>query len=804
MQLDGDIARPKLDLALDSPMDGLGLAGVHLLLDPDASGFAWAATGQSHLGPFSGTGQILLPKGAAATIAINQLDVTGTRLAGALRSDPGGFTGTLNASGGGISGSLAFAPRGPLQQLETHLKFERATLAASTPVSVRRGTLDGTLVLDPAGIAVDGKVVAIGLRRGSMNVGQLGVNASLRGGTGSVGGVVSGQRGRAFKIRFGADLAPNRVTLTADGTVDRRPIKLETPAVLTKTADGWSLGRTQLSFAGGASSLSGHYGGSFAEVDASLDRMPLSVLDIANPELALGGVASGQFNVRRTHGGMPTGKADLRIRGLTRSGLVLSSRPIDLGLVVLLNGDTAAARAVAMSEGKEIGRAQAKLGPMGSVGRLRDRLLSAPLFAQLRYNGPADTLWRLTNNSSIDLSGPIAIGADVSGHVNDPVIRGSLRANGARLESGVTGTIIEQIQGTGRFGGSQLTIDNFSGNTHGGGSLTGHGTFDLASAHGFGMDLSFDAQAARILNRDDIAGIITGPMSIKSDGSGGLISGKVRLDRGRFRLGRASAAAITRLNITELNRPPEENEDVRPQLPWRLDLSVDAPNQLAVTGLGLDSEWRGRLHVGGTVENPAIKGTIDLVRGGYQFAGKRFNLDRGQIRFLGEAPPDPVIDISASANVQGLSATIHVVGTGQKPEINFTSVPAMPEDELLSRLLFGDSITNLSAPEALQLAAAVASLRGGGGSGLDPINAIRRAVGLDRLRVLPADATTKQGTSVAAGKYIGKRTYVELITDGQGYSATNIEFQITRWLSLLSTISTVGRQSASVRVSKDY
>ena len=166
-----------------------------------------------------------------------------------------------------------------------------------------------------------------------------------------------------------------------------------------------------------------------------------------------------------------------------------------------------------------------------------------------------------------------------------------------------------------------------------------------------------------------------------------------------------------------------------------------------------------------------------------------------------------MLDIVANANIQGLSATIRVSGTGLRPQVDFASVPALPEDELLSRLLFGSSITNLSAPEALQLAAAVASLRDGGAGGaanLNPINAIRRVAGLDRLRILPADVATGQGTSVAAGKYIGRRTYVEVITDGQGYSATRLEFQLTRWLSLLSTISTVGRQNASVRVSKDY
>src|SRR3546814_8129213 len=97
----------------------------------------------------------------------------------------------------------------------------------------------------------------------------------------------------------------------------------------------------------------------------------------------------------------------------------------------------------------------------------------------------------------------------------------------------------------------------------------------------------------------------------------------------------------------------------------------------------------------------------------------------------------------------------------------------------MSRLLFGTSITNLSAPEALQLAAAVAALQDGG-SGINPINAFRRAVGLDRLRILPADPQTGQGTSVVAGKYITRRLFAEIITDGQGYSATQVEFQVDR------------------------
>ena len=218
-----------------------------------------------------------------------------------------------------------------------------------------------------------------------------------------------------------------------------------------------------------------------------------------------------------------------------------------------------------------------------------------------------------------------------------------------------------------------------------------------------------------------------------------------------------------------------------------------------MTGLGLDSEWSADLNVTGSLDAPRILGRADVVRGAYEFAGKRFELTRGVIRFQGAFPPDPVLDIVANANIQSLNATVLVTGTGQKPIIAFTSIPALPQDELLSRLLFGTSITNLSAPEALQLASAVASLRGG--NGLDPINAVRKAIGLDRLRFVAADASVGNKTAIAVGKYVTRRTYVELITDGQGYSATRIEFAITRWLSLAARLT--ANNDTMVDVSRD-
>ncbi|WP_310468127.1 translocation/assembly module TamB domain-containing protein [Sphingomonas sp.] len=796
LTLDGRIERPRIDLLLDRPNDTLGLRAVSLLLLPSPAGFDYTASGGSRLGPFTSAGRILLPKGARTLIAINTLDVGGTRASGTLRADPGGFFGRLDVAGGGLDGDLAFSPVDGAQRIEAHLAARGARFPGI--FAARAGRLDGTIILADGRTTMDGVVDARGLEVASMSFARLTANARLVNGSGRVRAVVAGRRGAAFDFTTVADITPDTIRLTGRGQVERRPLVLVQAALLTRAGDGWSLAPTAFTFAGGRGTLSGR-SGSRPEVHAQLAAMPLQILDIISPGLGLKGSASGRLDY--SWAGTRSGRADLRIRGLSRAGMVLASQPIDLGLAAVINGNSAATRAVAVSGGKTIGRAQARFASLGN-GPVIAELLNARLFAQLRYAGPADTLWRLSGTEIFDLSGPVAIGADIGGSLLTPAIRGSLRTETARLESAVTGTVLDNLAAEGRFAGPRLIFSKLSGRTKGGGTLSGSGTVTFSGGRTL-LDLDFTAAQALLLARDDIAARVTGPLKFRSDGDGGLISGNFRLNNGRFTLGRASAAAaVPQLNVHHRGLDPAEIIEPAELRPWKLDVKL-AGGDLDVRGLGISSRWTTDLAIGGTADAPRFRGRADLVRGDYEFAGRTFRLERGIIRFRGESPPDPLLDIRAEAQVQGLDASVRVTGTGLKPEITFASVPAMPPDELLSRILFGTSITNLSAPEAVQLASAVAALQSGSGS-LDPINAVRRAVGLDRLRILPADISTGQKTAVAAGKYIGRKLFVEVITDGQGYSATRAEYQITRWLSVLSSISTIGRTSANVRISKDY
>ena len=794
--LDGHIDRPKLDIFLPSPNATLGITNMRLALDPIPAGYNYRANGGSRLGPFTSAGQILMPHDAPTVIAVASLDAGGAHASGNLRSDPSGFTGRLTLANGTLGGTLDFSPVGQAQRIDAHVTATNAVFPDT--FSVRAGRADGTIILADDRTTVEGSVDARGLTSGPVVLARLTANAHLVNGAGQVRAAFAGRRGAAFAFSTLADVSDNSIRLTGNGRIDREPLVLTQAAVLTRAGDGWALAPTSIRFAGGNATVSGR-SGSAPEVRANLSSMPLQVLDLFWPSLNLSGSATGRVDYAWKSN--RSGRLDLKVHGLSRAGLVLASKPIDVAVAALVSGNQAGLRAVAASDGAIVGRAQARFAPLGG-GPLMAELMNAPLFAQLRYEGPADTLWRLTGSEVIDMSGPLAVGADVTGRLADPQIRGSLRTANGRLESQVTGMVIDHVASQARFSGPRLIFSQITGQTVNGGTISGSGSVTFSGGKTL-LNLSFNANQALLLNRDDVAARVTGPLQLKSDANGGTISGDLRLVKGRFQLGRATAAAaVPQLNVRETGLDEEDVIEPTALHPWHLNLKL-AGSDLQVTGLGINSRWTTNLQIGGLADEPRFTGRADLVQGNYDFAGRIFRLDRGVIRFRNESPPDPLLDIHARAAVQGLDATVTVAGTGLKPEITFASSPPMPQDELLSRILFGTSITNLSAPEALQLASAVAALQSGKGS-LDPINALRRAIGLDRLRIVPADVATGQKTAIGAGKYITRKLFVEVVTDGQGYSATQVEYQMTRWLSLLSTVSTIGRSSASVRVSKDY
>ena len=136
--------------------------------------------------------------------------------------------------------------------------------------------------------------------------------------------------------------------------------------------------------------------------------------------------------------------------------------------------------------------------------------------------------------------------------------------------------------------------------------------------------------------------------------------------------------------------------------------------------------------------------------------GLSFTLERGRITFDGGSEIDPELDIAMELERDDVIGRIAVQGTGSAPEIILESRPPLPEEEVLPRILFGQSRQSLTAAQATALASAAATLASGD-EGF--VGGLRETAGLDTLAV-GADGV-ELGASLADGVYVGARQPVD-------------------------------------------
>lgn len=801
---------PRAELVFADPLPAAGLKDVRVALSPTEDGFGIETSGQSMLGPFDGLLHLYSPTGGPTRIAIERLTVSNTNVSGDLVLGDRAVSGDLAVAGGGLQGTIALAPRGGGQGFALDLTARDARFGGATPLAIRRADIDVNGAFAEGSSTMQGSVLAQGVSYGTLFIGRLAGRADVTNGVGRFDAAMTGRRGSRFELQVSGDMTPGRIAAAARGNYGGRAISMPRRAVLIRQPDGgWQLQKSQLNFGGGVAIAEGRFGGGAGtQGRLSLADMPLSLIDAVGGELGLGGTISGIIDFDTGARGVPTGEARVVIKRLTRSGLLLTSRPIDLALVARLSPTLFQTRAVLQDDTGTKGRLQGRIANLPAGGSLYERLQDGDLFAQLRYDGPADALWRLAALDTLDLTGTLRVAADARGSLRNPQVRGTLAGDALRVQSVLTGTDLRQVRARGRFSGSRLELTSFRGQAPNGGAVTGSGTIDLSNleaGRGPAMDIRLAARNAEIMDLATMGATVTGPMRIVSNGVGGTIAGRLRVNEARWRLGAAAESVkLPNIRTREINVPADVAPPRAPGAPWRYLIDAEARDGVEVEGMGLDSEWSADIVLRGTTENPRIGGIARVVprSSSYSFAGNRFDITRGVIDFNENAPPDPRLGILAETRAGDLTVRVSITGSASRPDIQFGSTPSLPEEEILARLLFGGSISNLSATDALQLGSAIASLRGG--SGMDPINRLREAVGLDRLRIVPADPALDRGTSLALGKRLGRRFYVEIVTDGRGYNATSVEFRITSWLALLATISSLGRESVSLEYSRDY
>lgn len=805
-RITGSLTAPIVNLRAPRPGLGVGLADLNARVRGQNGAYAVTATGGTSYGPFSA--DVLVRTGRQLSVDVRKARFAGTDITGRIvQTAAGPFAGDLRFAGSGLNGAVALSALGKYQQAAIRATASNAQIPGDMELTIGRALINATAVLYDDAPAIKGEAQVANLRSGEFVLARARARIDYRGGRGTAQALAEGSTGAPFRVAANARFAPEQWLVALNGRSNGIDFRTAQPARIQIASGAYRLQPTRIDFSQGSMRMAGVWGDGLT-MQARLDKLDLSVANAFSPGLGLGGTATGALDFRQPTGStFPQAIARLNIAGFTRSSLAGVSTPVDVSFVGRLLPDGGDARALINRGPTTIGRMVATLQPLGpGAGSWTTRLLAAPLAGGIRYNGPSAVLFSLAGFADQTVTGPVAIAADFSGQVRSPQISGIVRGQNLVYENETWGTRLTQMKVEGRFDMDSLEISQMEA-VAGNGRLSAAGTIGLAADQGFPIDITARFRNARLARSNALGATATGQLRITNGLDGGQIEGRIIIPEARYQIIRQGAAEVPELTGVYRKRDltPDGKRPARKSAGgvFKLNINLVADNRLYVSGMGLESEWEAEMQVTGTSAAPIVTGEARVVRGTYSFASRRFELTRGIVSFEGGALTDPTLNIAASTTAEGVTAIINITGTGQQPRIAFTSTPALPQDEVLARLLFGSSVTNLSATEAIQLASALNGLRGSGG-GLNPLGQLRSATGIDRLRVLGADDATGRGMAVAAGQYLTDDIYVEIITDARGFTAVQLEVALTRALSLLSQTGSFGGSSAGIRYSKDY
>jgi translocation and assembly module TamB len=731
-----------------------------------------------------------LPKAPTGTLAIRgELDAAPVEIDVAVQSPGGSWRAFVNRAewkSAHANGDVTMAPA--TAQTHGQLRFGVDRLEDLQDLLGMKvgGSLAGTAVFQPdhghtrAELHLDARDVTAGQFAGTAQLTAEGLIDAL-----------------GFKLDVQLPkLRGAKATLTAKGSLDlgSRSIAVASATANYRGQDLVLLAPARIALASGLAVDDLKIGAQTAELEikgeispaldlrASLLRVQPALVNMFAPGLLESGTIEAHAQLQGSLDS-PTGEVRLSALGVRMADDAAFGLPsLDVQAAAQLHGDTAEI------DGHLVAGTASRLNVTGRIP------LSADGALNLKIDGTLDVAMinPLLEARGQRAAGELTIDATVAGNAAEPQIAGTVNLAKGSVRDYGRGVSITDI--TAAIVGSEgtLQIKSFT-------AMAAPGSLSMTGKIGvlqpkIPMELEIKARNAQPL----VSKLVTANLNADLRVTGTVrerleVAGTVHLNRTLIGIPNGLPPDVAVLDVRRRGKaaPPAPEKP----LVVGLDVAVEAPQEILVQGRGLDAEMAGELHLSGTLDTPAVSGSFGLVRGNFSLSGSKLSfLPESRMSFNGAGLKnkiDPTLDFTAQSSVGEVTATLHITGYADAPQFEFTSSPPLGQDEIMAYLLFGIPGSQLSPLQLAQTAAALASLSGvGGGGGLNPLVKLQKSLGLDRL-TLGAGATTNTasgpestGASIAAGRYITKRIYIEAKQTTTGTTQLETDVDLTKHLKL--------------------
>lgn len=528
--------------------------------------------------------------------------------------------------------------------------------------------------------------------------------------------------------------------------------------------------------------------------------LPLAVAELFKPGLGLTGTLNAEANIKG-ESSAPSGVWKATIAGFSVPQTRGNGVP---PLSIAADGQLAGGRTTldATVKAPSIGDLRISgSAPIDGAGALDIAIKGKAGLALLNRQLGA-TGQRIDGSALIDLR--------IAGPVSAPQPSGGAVLQGVGFSDAESGFRLTGMGGRIVADGQRLRLENINGRTRNGGPLTVSGEVAINPDAGFPGRITIRATDAELAGSPQVTAIanvaldLSGPLARRP-----TIAGRIGFTRLDVTIPeRLPGTSRPLQNVKHVNAPAQVKarlaRKAKAKAPKRrgggfdpvLDIQLDAPNRVFVRGRGLDAELAGQMKLTGTLSKVVPSGGFQMRTGRLLVAGKRLDFTLGKVVFAGDL--SPTLDFLAQTRLSDATLKIGVNGPADAPGFVFSADPDMPQEEVLSRLVFGKPTGSLGPAQALQLAMVAAQFAGGDN---DTFDRIRRQLGVDSLDVNLGSG----GVGVGASRAINDRISIGVRAGTRPTDkAVSADVDITRNLRIQGEVNAKGGTSVGIGFEREY
>lgn len=192
--------------------------------------------------------------------------------------------------------------------------------------------------------------------------------------------------------------------------------------------------------------------------------------------------------------------------------------------------------------------------------------------------------------------------------------------------------------------------------------------------------------------------------------------------------------------------------------PLLLDLKVDFSKGVQAKNEMLEGSATGTMHVEGPPTKPKLTGVVRAnPETKIKFRENIFDVSSAILTFDDPMEINPRLNINARTRVDGYDVNLQVTGTGNKPEISVSSIPPMPERDILSLLALGTTDRRLTENVGGQQQSTGASQQLLSGVANEALKGVTKGLGVD-VQLSPGfDDTNEAYQKVVIKKQFNRR-----------------------------------------------